>query len=261
MDRDQAVASLARDWQQAGMLDGDMVLVHSSVSRTLKRIAAMGIEPSPEIVLDSLLAAVGPGGTLLFPLFNFEFTTGKPFDIRSTPSQMGALSEAARNRAGAVRTGHPIYSFAVLGARAGQFRGRVNASGYGPDSPFADLRRDGGKIAVLDLPDLNSMTFYHFVEESFGAPYRYHKQFTGTWIDEAGEQSTRTFGLFVRDLEKGVRTHVDPMGEVLWEKGCYTGDRPKEGKGMRVIRADTMYEEVFAVLESGRALGLLYAVE
>lgn len=57
-------------------------------------------------------------GTLLFPSFNFEFTESVPFDIKTTPSHMGALTEAARMHSQAIRTGHPIYSFAAIGAAA-----------------------------------------------------------------------------------------------------------------------------------------------
>jgi aminoglycoside 3-N-acetyltransferase len=141
------------------------------------------------------------------------------------------------------------------------FRGLKNFSGYGQDSPFGILHRLGGKIGVIDLPDLNSMTFYHYVEESLEAPYRYHKTFTGQYSDEDGVESAKTFGLFVRDVEKGVQTHVDPMGEILWEKGLYTGFRPKEGCGLRVISAPRMFDEVASVLNEGRAKGLLYEIE
>jgi aminoglycoside 3-N-acetyltransferase len=255
------VDRLAQAWRRAGVEPGDMLLLHSSAKRLMRRIAKEGGGPSPELIIESLLAALGPGGTLLLPLFNFDFTSGATFDIRRTPSQMGAISEAARQWPGAVRTGHPIYSFAVLGAAAPSFAGVENFSGYGPDSPFGMLHRAGGKIAVLDLPDNNSMTFYHYVEEACSVPYRYHKTFAGPYVDQSGEQTSRTFGLFVRDLEQGVVTAVDPMGELLWEKGLYRGERPGEGFGLRTISAASMYDEVRSVIEQGKALGLLYAVE
>ena len=113
-----------------------------------------------DMFVQSFLDAVGSEGTVLFPLFNFGFSNGEPFDIRNTPSKMGKLTEAARLRPDAVRTGHPISSFAVIGAQADRFKGVNNRSGYGEDSPFAILRQMNGKIASLDLDDQNSMTFY-----------------------------------------------------------------------------------------------------
>lgn len=252
---------LAADWRACGVRDGDMLLLHSNLRRTFRRISELGETPSPELVIESFLRALGPQGTLLLPLFNFDFTRGVPFDMRHTPSQMGILTETGRAWPGAVRTGHPIYSFAVIGARAESFRGLANDSGYGGDSPFGVLHREGGRIGVIDLPDQNSMTFYHYVEESLAAPYRYHKRFAGPYVDEAGCETTREFGLYVRDVERGVQTHVDPMGEQLWERGLYSGCRPKEGSGLRVIDAAPMFDAVAGVLRDGRAEGLLYVLQ
>jgi aminoglycoside 3-N-acetyltransferase len=220
-----------------------------------------GFSVGMESILESLLRAVGPEGTLLFPLFNFDFANGLPFDMRSTLSRMGALTEVARKRPGAVRTGHPIYSFAVLGAKRALFDGLVNFSGYGTDSPFGILHREGGKIGILDLPDQDSMTFYHYVEEAHSAPYRYHKRFTGAYTDANGETSDRTFGLFVRDIARGVLTDVNPMGERLWQKGLYEGFRPGVESGLRVIEASNFYVEVSGVIISGQAEGLLFSYE
>jgi aminoglycoside 3-N-acetyltransferase len=248
-------SGLARNWRECGINPGDVVLIHSSLKRTLQTA-----NTAPQAVLESFLEALGPDGTVLFPLFNFDFTKGVPFDIRSSPSQMGALTEAARLYPHAVRSGHPIYSFAVIGAQAEKFN-VDNFSGYGPDSPFAILRQLDGKIAALDLDDLNSMTFYHYIEEMHDVPYRFHKKFTGFYTDANGVTSERTYGLFVRNLDKGVITDVNPMGEILWENGLYRGDRPKQGIGLRTISAQAMYDAVSEVIKAGRALGLLYSIK
>ncbi len=116
---------------------------------------------------------------------------------------MGALTEVDRLHPQAIRTGHPIYSFAAIGFAAEQFKAIDNFSGYGSDSPFAVLRNMGGRIGVLDLPDQNSMTFYHHVEEMVGVDYRYHKHFTGDYTDYSGRTMVKSCGLFVRDIKKG----------------------------------------------------------
>jgi aminoglycoside 3-N-acetyltransferase len=255
-----ASAQLVAEWHACGLLPGDTVLVHSSIKPTLKRLASAGTEISPETLLQSFLAAVGPTGTLLLPLFNFDFTRGVPFDLRSTPSQMGVLSEVARRFPGVVRTGHPIYSFAVLGAQAERFRGVVNFSGYGADSPFAILRGLDGKVAVLDLTDQNSMTFYHHVEEMHEVPYRFHKVFRAPYVDAERQTNERNFGLFVRNLELRVETDVDRMGERLWQLGLYSGQRPGAGCGLRVISARALYDATSDVIEAGRAKDFLYSI-
>lgn len=247
--------NLTQSWNACGINPGDIVLIHTSLQRTLSEH-----NTTPQVVFESFLDAVGPEGTLLFPLFNFDFTKGTPFDIRSTPSQMGVLTETARLQPGAVRSGHPIYSFAVIGPQAVKFD-VDNFSGYGSDSPFAILKELDGKIAVLDLSDLNSMTFYHHIEEMHQVTFRYHKEFSGEYTDANGVTSERTYGLFVRDLERSVLTDVNDMGELLWEQGLYSGCRPKEAAGLRTISARAMYQSVSEVIESGRAEGLLFSIE
>jgi aminoglycoside 3-N-acetyltransferase len=249
---------LAADWRRCGLQPGRITLIHSSLRRTLARLDGKG---DAELVLDSLIEAAGERGALLFPLFNFDFTKGAPFDLRTTPSHMGALTEAARRRPGAVRTGHPVYSFAAIGAQANLFEGVVNESGYGADSPFAMLRAADGCIAVLDLPDQKSMTFYHHVEEMLAAPWRYHKRFEGWWTGADGVTERRGFSICVRDLERGVQTRVDPMGERLWERGVWTGERPGEGAGLRVADAEAVFNATAEAIEAGEGPALLYTLE
>ena len=237
------------------------MLFHSNLSALLRSYRRGGFDLTVKMVLDSLLNALGSSGTALFPLFNFDFTKGTSFDIRSTPSHMGTLTETARMRPDAIRTGHPIYSFAAIGAQSNRFAGRVNFSGYGADSPFGILREIDGKIAVLNLPDQHSMTFYHHVEEMLNVPYRYHKTFGGTYINQDGDSSTKQFGLFVRDLERGVVTDVNGMGEKLWSLGLYKGYAPKDGFGCRTIRVEDLYKATADVINAGKAEGLLYRIQ
>lgn len=246
---------IAQQWRSCGIQAGDVFLIHSSLKRTLQKY-----HTTPEVILKSFLEAVGPEGTLVLPLFNFDFTRGVPFDIRGTPSQMGALTEAARLYPGAVRSGHPIYSFAAIGPQAEKFNVN-NTSGYGPDSPFAVLRELDGKIGVIDLMDQDSMTFYHHIEELHDVDYRYHKEFTADYTGWDGNTEKRTYSLFVRDIEKGVQTDVNPMGEILWDQGLYSGDRPWEGTGLRVIAAREMFDEVSRVIQAGEAEKYLFSIE
>lgn len=254
------VSQMAADWKSSGLNFGDTVLVHSSLKRTFKRYLKNGYRITAEDALSSLLEAVGPNGTIILPIFNFDFASGTPFDIRNTPSNMGALTECGRIHPRAVRTGHPIYSFSVIGHHSSLFSELDNVGGYSSDSPFALLRELDGKIAVLGLPDQNSMTFYHHVEEICDVDYRYHKEFTGNYTGWDGSTEQKTYTLFVRKLEKHIRTFVNPMGEILWDKGLYSGCRPSERNGMRVISARDMFDAVSEVIKNGNAEGLLYRV-
>ena len=183
-------------------------------------------------------------GTVLFPLFNFNYCTNGFFDYKNTPSKMGALSERARQDFRFKRTLHPIYSFAVSGKYKKDFLALINKGGYAKNSPFGLLNELGAQIAVLDLSDQNAMTFYHFIEEINEVPYRYHKDFKGVYIEENGRRENRTYSLFVRNLEAGVETWLYPCEELLWKKNIYKGDKQNVDSGLRSIKCSVMYEFV-----------------
>jgi aminoglycoside 3-N-acetyltransferase len=206
---------------------------------------------------------VGPKGTLVLPTWNYDFPKGSPFDIRHTPSQVGALTEAGRHHPGAVRTGHPVHPFVAIGHDASAFRGIVNYSAYGEESPFSLLRRAGAQIAVLDVSEDDSMTFYHHVEEVLEVKYRFHKKISGSYTDFAGKEGIRDFDLFARYIEKDfeVSVNLDPMGEIAWQNGLYLGDRPKVGSGFRVVEATNLFRLTAEVISRGEAEGALYELK
>lgn len=251
--------SLTAEWQRCGICAGDTVLLHSDLRRLLLKYRNDGLTVYD--ILQSFLNALGPQGTLLLPLCNFDFCHGGHFDLRATQYHMGALTNDAIQQPGAVRTCHPVYSVCALGYAADAFKGINNFSAYGADSPFAMLREMNGKIAVLDLPDQHSMIFYHHVEDSCGVSYRYHKDFRSLYTDEDGATNFRTYRIYVRDVEHGVLTHVDPMGELLWEAGCYHGDLPHQGCGLRTISACECFSYVSRIIKNHEEYGKLFIID
>jgi aminoglycoside 3-N-acetyltransferase len=252
------VEELAEEWRKSGVCRGDILMIHSSLRRTLQKYQAQDKEISPQIVLESFIEAVGSLGTLLFPLFNYDFTKGIPFDIRHTPSQMGALSEMARLYPRAIRTEHPICSFAVIGAESKRFEHINNYSGWGKDSPFATILEMDGKVALLDC--LNA-TMIHHAEEMCEVPYRYHKDFTGKYTDINGETSERTYSFFVRDIENGVINHLYPIKDLLVESGIYKGGQTNSGNFLKVGSARDIFDFVTEVIKSGNTENMFYRIE
>ena len=253
--------SLVSEWRASGIEPSDIVLIHSSLSRLFKKIIqAFNAKPSIDLILDSLTEAVTNEGTILFPLFNFDFPEKKFFDFRNTPSQMGILTEIARKKKNAIRTGHPIYSFCALGKHSREFQGIDNESGYGFDSPFAKINEMDGKIAVIGLDDQHSMTSYHYVEECNKVDYRYYKSFTGEYINENGMKIKKTYTLHVRDIKRGVITDVNRMMDYLWLKGFYVGKKPNEGYCMRTIKFKSLYRATEDIIKSGKAENYLFSI-
>ena len=257
------IENLTNDWQNSGILENDIVLIHSDIRRTLFNYSKKNVIISPGIILESFIKSVGENGTLIFPTFNFNFSTHKtPFSIIDTPSEMGVLTEYARKNVHFIRTKHPVYSFAVYGKHKKIFEAADNKSAYSDDSPFGILKYLNGKIASLNLDELSSMTFYHHIEEINRVNYRYFKNFSGDYIDEFGIKSNKTFSIFVRDIQRGVKTHLNPVGELLWSEKLYSGYRHNEGTGLRVINAQKMFDFVTKeIINKNKAEGLLYRIE
>ena len=260
------IEELSKSWKNCGINEGDTLLLHSDVRQLLmfynyfsqpsnkKKKVILSVDN----ILDSFFNAVGTEGTLIIPLFNFDFTNGIPFNLNTTISQMGVLTEVARKNTNYVRTKNPVYSFAIFGKNKDYFNSIKLETAIGKNSVFSKLMELDGKIGVLGLSDKNCMTFYHHIEEMHQVSYRISKKFTGKYIDIDGNASIKTIYLYVRDLDNGFNSLLDPVGELMWEKGLYSGEHHNIGKGFRVISARLMYKFVSEIINKNEAQGMLY---
>lgn len=171
-------AWLTTGLRNLGLADGDVVLVHSSMK-------GLGhIDGGAEAVIDALLQAVGPDGTVLFPTLtgSMSDTPEHPpkIDLATTPCWTGLIPETARQREDAVRSIHPTHSVVALGANS-----EVWTSGHehshspcDESSPYFRLMEQGGKILLLGGVDHESNTALHCIEEIAGVPYHLQDEVT-----------------------------------------------------------------------------------
>lgn len=218
-----------------GLAADSIVLVHSAYK------AFGGVVGGPAAVIEAIQNVIGPRGTLVVPTFNFDFSSsGVPFDARTTPSQMGIISEMVRRDPRSRRVIHPVYSFAVLGPLAVQLAATRCGSSYGSASLFGRLVELEGQIMTVGLPYNSSMTFFHHVEEVEGVVYRHVKRFCGEVRDESGALVDEDWQIFVRDVSRGVVTQVEPMGAILESLGLVAQRRIGEAT-VRLMRARAVY--------------------
>ncbi|HVN15093.1 MAG TPA: AAC(3) family N-acetyltransferase [Anaerolineales bacterium] len=243
---------LVSGFHELGVQAGDTLLVHSSYK-------SLGpVDGGPQTVIKALEDTLGPDGTLIMPTFNFDFNKGAPWDVRTTPSKMGILTELVRQDPRAKRVFHPFYSFAILGKHAGMLGALRYKSAYERDSVFGKLRDLDGKIMVIGLSYNDSMTFFHHIEQMEGVDYRFLKQFTGQVTDENGKTYTDTFEMLVRDIDKGVKTMVDPMGALMEKAGVIKARKIGEAS-VKLMKANEVY--AFTAREMRRDPHLLYYIE
>ena len=198
---------------------GDTVLVHSSFKSFGK------VEGGPQTVIDALIKVLGDEGTLIVPRFNFDFSTyGTTWDVRSTPSHMGIISEFVRKDPRSRKVFHPIYPFSIIGKHADELVQHRYKGGYSKDSIFNQLLVLDAKIIQIDKV-YKSTTIIHHVEEILKVDYKYYKNFTGYVIDENGKKYEDTFNLYVRKLDEGYVTDVLPIGKILEAEGIMKIDK------------------------------------
>jgi aminoglycoside 3-N-acetyltransferase len=258
MEQKKIINCLSERWEKSGLENGDTFLLHSNIKRLFLEFKRRKIEININIIIDSFLNVIGKKGTILVPFFNFDFAKTKYFSIKNTVSQMGMLSEYFRINYSIYRTCHPMYSFGVYGEKKDLFSEIDNYSAYGEDSPFGILKNLNAKIAILDLEDQNSMTFYHHIEEINKVKWRYFKKFSGICVDNRNIKKKKEYTIYVRRLNLNIKTHVNPAGDLLWKNRLYKGDKPFTGNGLRVIKMKPMFDFISKLINADKAYGFLY---
>ena len=239
---------LNNTWNSSGIKKNDRVLLHSSFKRTFNEISKEGYVFEPSDILESLIDYILPNGTIVFPTFNFDFNNGIRYDYYKTPSHMGIVTELARQHPESIRTLNPVYSFATFGKDSFKFKNIDNESWYSRESPFSIIHQDNYKICIIDLSERNSQTFAHYCEEYFQVPWRYYKEFSGEYTDINNKTKIKTYRGYVRNLERGVETTLDPAGDLLWEKRKFFGNKPFINNGTRYVYSQdyfNLFENLF----------------
>ena len=188
-----------------GIRDGDCIFIHTSL-KGVGKLEESDPRGMMHVLLDAMLAAVGPTGTLVAPTFNFGFCEGKPFDRQHTPSvAMGAFSEHIRTEPRALRSRHPFQCVSVIGRHADRIANAEGKSAFAQGSSFDEMLALDSKIVFFGVDFVE--TFVHVSEERAKVPYRFWKTFTGTYIDQGQpkREEHRIFRPKARDGAGAVR--------------------------------------------------------
>ena len=166
---------IKRGLAEVGIQEGDVALVHSSLS-------SFGyVEGGAETVIDALLEAVGPPGTIVMPAFTWDPHDKESgvYDVANTPvdRSIGRIPEAFRRRPDSIRSLHICHSVCAAGPHAEDIMGN-GVTVFGSESPFDRLWRLDARSLFLGVGFL-VCTSFHLVEERFNVPYRMYRDFKG----------------------------------------------------------------------------------
>jgi len=137
---------------ELGIESGDVLFIKASMN-------FLGYGPGDTLeLLDCLVERVGPAGTILMPSFPYPNEKGQPesgavFDVRSSPSQMGLLTEMFRRWPGAVRSEHfwvPVAAWGSLAAELVAGQAEI-LNPFGPGSSYRRLVDHGAKMVGLGV--------------------------------------------------------------------------------------------------------------
>ncbi|MFF0081752.1 aminoglycoside N(3)-acetyltransferase [Streptomyces canus] len=177
--------TLAEQLRELGVRSGEILLVHSSLS-------ALGwVCGGPVAVVQGLLDALGPDGTLVVPTQTGDLSdpavwsnppvpeewwdtiraTMPAYDPLVTPSRgVGVIPETVRTWPGARRSAHPQTSFAATGPRAhAVLDGHALDCRLGEHSPLARLEALHARVLLLGA-GYDTCTSFHLAEYRVPAP-------------------------------------------------------------------------------------------
>jgi len=231
-----------------GTRPGDIIMLHSDVSR----IGPVNNAPDRATLLDtyadSIISAAAPDGTLIVLTASESYARHNvPYEYASTPSEQGVLSEHVRRRTGALRSMHPLFSLTGIGRKAPWICADVAPTAFGYDSSFERLLRHDALICCMGV-DLRAMTFVHHVEQTFGVPYGYTKEWS-TPVLQHGVKDDRRYFAFVRYLDCGVEYDFGRFQEHLMAHGL--ARKVPLGYGhVHAVRARDAFEQGIAMLSN-----------
>ena len=186
---------VAQALRACGLTEGDACFVQAAMS------AFGAFEDGPDTVVAALDDVVGESGLVAMPAYSLtgpaiEHLADDPvFDVRATPSRMGAISEAFRLSPGTVRSLHPTHSTCARGPSAEKIAaGHETASTpFGEGTPFPRIV-ERGALQLFFGCGTGAITMYHSFECTRVPPFPLDvfadRVFDARCVDASGRELT-----------------------------------------------------------------------
>lgn len=164
------VKALNDAFDNVGLEAGMVVCAHSSLSQ-------LGfIEGGPASIIDTLQTRLTTSGCLMMPSFPTAgamadyISSGQVFDVRSSRSRVGALTEIFRKRPDVARSLHPTNSVAAWGQPKAYYLAdhEKSITPYGRHTPFGRLAESDNTFILIMETHIHS--YLHHLQERVDFP-------------------------------------------------------------------------------------------
>jgi aminoglycoside 3-N-acetyltransferase len=254
---------LRGNFEALDLPQGASIFVHTSLSKLgfIEGGAATVAELVKEYVVDKI------GGTLAMPSFSIKgsmadtLRSDDVFDVRSTPSGVGKITEVFRGFPGVKRSLHPTHSVCALGGKAQWLTEDHHKSekSFGEMSPLGRLLECDAFIMGLGT-DLGPVTFYHVIEDlRDDFPWRVYtldSPIEKKCLDHNGD--LQVLHVNAHDPETTVVRVDKPTG--VWIRG-YITEYLEQNHGLRwitvgegkawILPMKSLYQGVYELMQQG----------
>jgi aminoglycoside N3'-acetyltransferase len=141
------------------------------------------------------------GGNIAIPSYSYSYTKKEIYNIKTTPTTIGVVSEFLRKRNTNKRTIDPNFSYLLFGNNFNKAFFKVgDCSTFGENSLISDVFIKDGYLGAVGGA-LEYLTEIHYLERKLGVDYRYDKVFSGITVDSFGKKHATSSIFYCRDME------------------------------------------------------------
>ena len=199
-------------FKRLGIKKNDIIFLSTNLLKLSIKKKKKKIDFEIEDIINGLIKIIKKNGTIIVPVFNWNFCKGKGFHYKKTPSNSGSLGNYVLNRKDFLRTQNPIYSFCVYGKDKNLLSKLKHKSCFEFNSPFGYMIKNNVKNLYIDIDNIykDSFTLCHVAEQEVGVNYRFLKKFRGKYVHKNISKKNAVYSMYVRKLNLKIRTGVNP---------------------------------------------------
>jgi len=184
---------------------------------------------------------------LIIPTFTYSFCNHEDYNVKESPTSMGAFNEYLRKQKGRYRTLDPLLSLSVPIELKERFQ-ILSEHSLGENSGLDIVHQtEGVNFLFFGVRLATCFTYVHYVEKMLNVPYRFDMPFTGNVIDESGKKTEVT--QYMHTACYGVKpADYYYFEEYLEQKGFLNKERLGD-KTVACISEKNAYKEIVKMIE------------